>query len=129
MNGTTKYRLKPWNEVTEHHFITEESWNMLVNTPKLNVAPLGGLMGTSVLISPADSENSLFNTYIVDKDDLYEVEEKISKTTPNPATAETKKYTKNDIRCAGMRVLENITDEDEAIATSIIIAKLINELN
>ena len=118
------YRLKPWNEVENHHFMFEDVWNKLADAPALNVERLGGFMGDSVLISVADDNRTFGNTFIVDKGDLYEVEEK---TTP-PTELKEKTYTKEDIRIAGARAMADIENEDDAVVSAIAIAKLIHKL-
>ena len=116
------YRLKPWDEVTSHHFISRETWDALVNS-NLYIEFGKGLFGSSVMIS-TDKEMNIGNMFIVDKDDLYEVEE----TLPADKVVE-KTYTKDDIRNAGARAMKGIVNEDDAIISALAIAKLINELN
>lgn len=118
------YRLKPWNAVDNHHFISEENWKRLAEADNLRVEYLTGLFDDSVLICSVDKEFTLENTYMVSKTDLYEVEEK---TTP-PTESKEKTYTKNDIRVAGALAMADIEDEDDAVVSAVAIAKLITKL-
>ena len=120
-----KTRLKPYNEVENHHFMSKENWDHLAEADNLRVENLTGLFEDSVLICPVNEEFTLANTYMVSKDDLYKVEEK---TTP-PTEAVEKTYTKNDIRVAGALAMADIEDEDDAVVSAVAIAKLITKLN
>lgn len=132
------YTLKPWNEVNNHHFISKERWNALANK-ELKAEFFDGFLATTAMIYPKGEMPTLGNTFVVDKDDLREsvykaptdntnvnVEKKVDSTEDKPKE---KTYTKDDVRNAGVRVMKNIENEDEAIASALAIAKLIHELN
>lgn len=129
------YRLKPYDAVTNHHFIDKKRWDALADCKNLNVEFLEGFLLTSAVIHPEGVAPALGNVYIVSKDDLYEVKPEceptpnVEKTTnvDSNATAE-KTYTKKDIRKASARVMNTIDDEDEAVNTAIALARLICEL-
>lgn len=124
-----KYRLKAYDKVSFHHFIDKEKWNELANAPELKVEFLDGFLGETVLISPKGEARTFANTFMVDKNDLYVVKEKVN---PTPVATEEKKdksYTKDELYRTGALVLKDIEDEDEAISTSIILAKFLNKLN
>lgn len=123
------YRLKPWDEVENHHLIDKEAWNELANAEALDVEEC---FLDTVLIVPRGVPKTFRNIRAVTKDDLYVVEEK--NPCDNNCNCNTnlkkKTYTKDDIRNAGMRVMETIgDDEDSAVASALAIAKLIKELN
>lgn len=125
------YRLKPYDDVTNHHFINSATWNYLANCD-LEVEFGRGIFSESAIVCPTD-EKSLANTYVVSKDDLREVVYEApncncDKVAPDPnATAKT--YTLKDVREAGMRAMAKIEDEDEAVVSALAISKLIYELN
>ncbi len=118
------YRLKPWDEVTEHHFISREKWDALSECESLDIEDFGDT-GNTVLVVPTGVPMTFSNVRAVKRTDLYEVEEK---TTP-PTESIEKTYTKNDIRVAGALAMGDIENEDDAIVSAIAIAKLINKLN
>lgn len=127
------YRLKPYDEVTNHHFIPHKTWNYLASCDL--VVEFGkGFFSDSAVICPTD-EKSLANTYIVSKDDLLEetvtcnCDCNCNNSTPDPKVTKEKTYTLSDIRKAGMRAMDKIEDEDEAIVSALAISKLICELN
>ena len=125
----TIYRLKPYDEVSNHHFINHKTWDYLASCD-LEVEFGRGIFSESAIICPTD-EKSLANTYVVSRDDLLASEV----TTPcgencncNTVNKE-KTYTIADVRRAGMRAMKDIEDEDEAIVSALAISRLIHELN
>ena len=121
-----KYILKSYNEVSDHHFITEALWNDLASK-ELEAEFLDGLLSDTAIISPSNTERTFANTFMVAKSDLREIKRE-APSNPTPTKPTEKTYTKDDVRKAGMRVVENIVNEDDAIASALAIAKLINEL-
>lgn len=121
------YRLKPWNEVDEHHLISKTTWDDLASREKLDVEFLKGLFSGSVMIH---TKGALLGGLFVKAEDIYEVKA-TEKKNPNE-TSNVKTYTKDDIRKLAMKVMTETTDiedEKEAIIMSLALAKLINELN
>lgn len=125
-----KYRLKPYDKVVRHHYITKKTWDELADSPELSVRFLDGIFGKTALIAPKGIDN-IDDTYMVDVDDLYEVKETPVEKAPNPTELKPKTYTLDDIRKASVRAMRNeyIDNEDSAIVTALTLAKLINELN
>lgn len=123
------YVLKSWNEVKDHHFISKERWNKLANR-ELKVEFLDGFLSTTALIHPNGEEPTFGNTFLVNKDDLRECVKKAPTDKPKKSeNPEEKTYTKDDVRKAGMKAMQNIEDLDDAIASAVAISKLIHELN
>lgn len=123
-----KYALKAYNEVSNHHFISKEVWDNLAKK-ELHAEFLTGFFCDTALITPADVEKTLDNTYMVSRGDIREIEFAPCTNPPLNVSPNEKTYTKNDIRVAGALAMADIEDEDEAIVSAIAIAKLINKLN
>ena len=127
------YRLKPYDDVTNHHFISRETWDKLANCD-LEVHSLRGFLSSTALICPrGEGTPSLLDCSMVDFKDLYEVTEEtnvVANNTANEVVKE-KTYTKDEIRSAGARALakNEPSSVNEAVISAIAIAKLINELN
>lgn len=125
------YKLKPWEEVENHHFITKARWEALMEK-ELEVEFLDGFLSSSAVIYPKGERATFGNIYIVDKSDLIEICDCEKCATPDPTATPKKKktYTKSDIRKAATRVVSNPDlDEDDAIASAVALARLIKELN
>ena len=125
-----KYRLKPYDSVEYHHFIEKSAWDKLASATELSVEFLGDALSDTALICPVGVEKTIANAYLVSRSDLYVVKDTpTNNAKSNKADIKEKTYTKDDIRKAGMRVVECAEGETEAVAYSLAIAKLINELN
>ena len=123
-----KYRLKAWDKVANHHFIKKETWDKLANEPELEIERLKGIFEGSVIVAPKGELFIRDSSYLVDKNDLYLVEEKKTELEKSPTPTE-KTYTKDEIREAGVRVMmDSNLDEDSAVASALAISKLINRL-
>lgn len=119
-----KYTLKPWDEVTNHHFISRETWDRLANSPALEVELLKGVFNTSAMIYVKGEERNLANIFFVHKDDLREC---VKKAPTNPKTEKT--YTKAEISSMMSLVLSEVEDETEAIQYALVLGKLMAKFN
>jgi hypothetical protein len=128
-----KYRLKPYDKVSKHHYISEKRWNALAECEELEVEFLDGILGKSALVYPKGKSRTFTNVFMVSEDDLYVVNEKppVLKDIVKNTIEEVKKktYTKDEIRNEAMRLMtDEDLDEESAVISALTLAKLIGKL-